>query len=123
MNNHLSILPKQVKFDLKSSRMHWRLGPLIVRGTPITNSWLHHCRYHLFYNPTQPCQLTVMTSRFCWSFIHSFIHSLTNLYSTSSRKLLRGAPDSSTVIVVLFVFQARLQTREMTQRKVKIISI
>src|SRR6218665_3078154 len=29
--------------------------------------------------------------------IHSFIHSFKDLYSTSSRKLLRGAPDSSTV--------------------------
>src|SRR6218665_3798634 len=27
----------------------------------------------------------------------SFIHSFKDLYSTSSRKLLRGAPDSSTV--------------------------
>src|SRR6218665_341202 len=28
---------------------------------------------------------------------HSFIHSFKDLYSTSSRKLLKGAPDSSTV--------------------------
>ena len=30
------------------------------------------------------------------SFIHSFIH-IEHLYSASSRELLRGAPDSSTV--------------------------
>src|SRR6218665_2334308 len=32
-----------------------------------------------------------------FSFIHSRIHSFKDLYSTSSRKLLGGAPDSSTV--------------------------
>ena len=26
MNSHLNILPKQAKFDLKSSKMRWRLG-------------------------------------------------------------------------------------------------
>src|SRR6218665_279505 len=34
---------------------------------------------------------------FIHSFIYSFIHSFKDLYSTSSRKLLRGASDSSTV--------------------------
>src|SRR6218665_1449159 len=47
MNNHLNMLPKQAKFDLKCSKRRWRLGlrprprwgaydappePLIVRG-------------------------------------------------------------------------------------------
>ena len=27
MNNHLNILPKQAKFDLKSSKMRWRGTP------------------------------------------------------------------------------------------------
>ena len=35
--------------------------------------------------------MVIIISRF------SFIHSFKDLYSTSSRKLLRGAPDSSTV--------------------------
>ena len=26
MNNHLNMLPKQVKFDFKCSKMRWRLG-------------------------------------------------------------------------------------------------
>jgi len=26
MNNHLNMLPKQAKFDLKCSKMRWRLG-------------------------------------------------------------------------------------------------
>jgi len=51
MNNYLNILPKQAKFDLKSSKVRWRRGraydtppdPLIVREPPITNSWLRHC--------------------------------------------------------------------------------
>ena len=35
--------------------------------------------------------------RYMYVCIHSFIYSFKDLYSTSSRKLLRGAPDSSTV--------------------------
>jgi len=34
---------------------------------------------------------------FAFQLIHSRIHSFKDLYSASSRKLLRGAPDSSTV--------------------------
>src|SRR6218665_2736951 len=41
-------------------------------------------------NTSEHCSIYV-------SFIFSFIHSFKDLYSTSSRKLLRGAPDSSTV--------------------------
>ena len=36
-------------------------------------------------------------------FIQSFIHSLKDLYSTSSRKLLRGAPDSVLLLVKLLL--------------------
>ena len=32
MNNHLNILPKQAKFNLKSSQMRWRLGPRSAGG-------------------------------------------------------------------------------------------
>ena len=35
MNNHLNILPKQAKFDLKSSQMRWRLG---LRLRPLRDS-------------------------------------------------------------------------------------
>ena len=59
MNNHLNMLPKQAKFDLKCSKMRWRLYMLRPRSrrvdygsskprnregqTPhITNSWLRH---------------------------------------------------------------------------------
>ena len=57
MNNHLNMLPKQAKFDLKCSKMRSWLGyrpdwgaydappnHLIVREThPILNSSLRHC--------------------------------------------------------------------------------
>jgi len=57
MNNHLNILPKQAKFDLKSSKMRWRLGklttlsiPLIVRETPhhefLVHHWFNACSAH-----------------------------------------------------------------------------
>ena len=37
MNNHLNMLPKQAKFDLKCSKMRWRQTPLGELTTPNPN--------------------------------------------------------------------------------------
>ena len=55
MNNYLNMLPKQANFDLKCSKMRWRLWfrPRVDYSAPkppncegqahhITNSWLRH---------------------------------------------------------------------------------
>ena len=34
MNHHLNMFPKQAKFDLKCSKMRWRLGLGSLRRTP-----------------------------------------------------------------------------------------
>src|SRR6218665_1272607 len=85
MNNHLNVLPKQAKFDLKCSKMFAApAGELTTlpqtpnregQTPPIINSWLCHCEKKILGIEVY----TSLTQYHCYIYTLMYINSIQDL--------------------------------------------